>query len=41
VVHAYDLHDRFVCGLCHVPSRAGKTRAARAERDDAAAPALH
>ncbi|MGE0557177.1 MAG: flagellar transcriptional regulator FlhC [Burkholderiales bacterium] len=26
VVHAMDLHDRFVCGLCHVPSRAGKTR---------------
>lgn len=26
VVHAMDLNDRFVCGLCHVPSRAGKTR---------------
>ena len=31
VVHAYDLHDRFICGLCHVPSRAGKTRKAREE----------
>jgi flagellar transcriptional activator FlhC len=31
VGHAYDLHDRFVCGLCHVPARAGKTKAARAE----------
>lgn len=26
VVHAMDLHRNFVCGLCHVPSRAGKTR---------------
>ncbi len=26
VVHAMDLHEHFVCGLCHVPSRAGKTR---------------
>lgn len=26
VVHTLDLYDRFVCGLCHVPSRAGKTR---------------
>jgi hypothetical protein len=36
-----DLAHQFVCGICHVPSRAGKTRAARAERDDAAAHALH
>jgi len=28
VTHAMDLHDDFVCGLCHMPSRAGKTRAA-------------
>ncbi|MCZ7563117.1 MAG: flagellar transcriptional regulator FlhC [Burkholderiales bacterium] len=31
VAHAYDLHERFVCGLCHVPARAGKTKAAREE----------
>lgn len=28
VVHAQDLHHRFVCGLCDVPSRAGKSRPA-------------
>ena len=28
--HTYDLHDHFVCGMCHMPSRAGKTRRARA-----------
>ncbi len=30
VVHAMDLHRGYVCGLCHVPSRAGKTRQAAA-----------
>jgi flagellar transcriptional activator FlhC len=25
VVHSNDLHGRYVCGLCHMPSRAGKT----------------
>jgi len=30
VVHSNDLHARYVCGLCHVPSRAGKTNKARA-----------
>jgi flagellar transcriptional activator FlhC len=30
VVHAYDLTKGYVCGLCNVPSRAGKTKA-RAE----------
>ena len=30
VVHSNDLHTRYVCGLCHVPSRAGKTNKARA-----------
>lgn len=35
VNHAHELHDDFVCGLCHMPSRAGKTRAA-AERVAAA-----
>ncbi len=32
VVHTYELVDDYVCGLCNMPSRAGKTRAA-AERD--------
>lgn len=26
VVHSYELVDNYVCGLCHMPSRAGKTR---------------
>lgn len=26
VADAYDLTDDYVCGLCHVPARAGKTR---------------
>jgi flagellar transcriptional activator FlhC len=26
VVHTYDLVEDYVCGLCHMPSRAGKTR---------------
>lgn len=26
VVHQLDLHDNYVCGLCHMPSRAGKTK---------------
>ena len=26
IAHTMDLHDDFVCGMCHVPSRAGKTR---------------
>lgn len=30
VVHTHDLHERFVCGLCAPPSRAGKTRKAAA-----------
>lgn len=30
VVHALDLHSGYVCGLCNVPSRAGKGR--KAER---------
>ena len=28
ISHTMDLHDHFVCGMCHVPSRAGKTRKA-------------
>jgi flagellar transcriptional activator FlhC len=41
VVHPDDLHDDYLCGLCHMPSRAGKTRKARealeAERHTVAA----
>ena len=29
VAHTHDLHEGFVCGLCHMPSRAGKTKAAK------------
>lgn len=29
VVHSYELTDHYVCGLCHMPSRAGKTATAR------------
>jgi len=31
VVHQLDLHDHYVCGLCHMPSRAGKTKKARSD----------
>ena len=30
ISHTMDLHDGYVCGMCHVPSRAGKTRKAAA-----------
>ena len=33
VMHAMDLHADYVCGLCHVPSRAGKTLKAKAEAE--------
>lgn len=33
VVHRLDLHNHYTCGLCHMPSRAGKTKKAK---DDAA-----
>jgi len=29
VVNAYDLNNNYVCNLCHVPSRAGKTKKAK------------
>lgn len=29
VVHRLDLHNHYTCGLCHMPSRAGKTKRAR------------
>jgi flagellar transcriptional activator FlhC len=31
IMHAMDLHKNYVCGMCHVPSRAGKTRKAAAK----------
>ena len=46
VVHTMDLHKGYVCGLCNVPSRAGKTRqaavaaAAAAEADAAISAAM-
>lgn len=33
VTHRDDLNEGFVCGLCNVPSRAGKTRAAKADAE--------
>lgn len=30
VAHSLDLHDHYVCGLCHIPNRAGKTARDRA-----------
>lgn len=30
VVHPDDLHDHYVCGLCNMPARAGKTRKSKA-----------
>jgi len=32
VVHTFELVDDYVCGLCNMPSRAGKTRQGVAER---------
>lgn len=32
VVHTFDLVDDYVCGLCNMPSRAGKTRQSAADR---------
>jgi flagellar transcriptional activator FlhC len=31
VVHKLDLHNHYTCGLCHMPSRAGKTKKAKEE----------
>ncbi|KIX65877.1 flagellar transcriptional regulator FlhC [Burkholderia pseudomallei] len=36
VAHAHDPHHGYVCGLCQPPSRAGKTRKAAAQGDQAA-----
>ena len=35
VTHAFEPTQRYVCGLCHVPSRAGKTRKAQPEETEA------
>src|SRR5450830_1858100 len=41
VVHRLDLHQDYLCGLCHMPSRAGKTKKAKdAMAFAAAAPML-
>lgn len=32
VTHTYELDHQFVCGLCNLPSRAGKTKKASEER---------
>ena len=29
VAHANELYDNYVCGICHPPARAGKTKAAK------------
>lgn len=29
VTHTDDLHDNYVCGICHPPARAGKTKASK------------
>jgi flagellar transcriptional activator FlhC len=29
VVNAYDLNENYLCNLCHIPSRAGKTKKAK------------
>lgn len=37
VVHKLDLHNDYTCGLCHMPSRAGKTKKAKEEAASATA----
>ena len=42
VTHTNELTDDYVCGLCHMPSRAGKTRAAgRGPDEEEDSPILH
>jgi flagellar transcriptional activator FlhC len=36
VLHTMDLHNDYVCGLCNVPSRAGKTRNRNTVKDSPA-----
>lgn len=40
VTHINELHGHYVCGICHPPARAGKTRAAKQAALDIAAAAL-
>ncbi len=40
VAHVNELHENFVCGICHPPARAGKTRAAKQAALDIAASVL-
>jgi flagellar transcriptional activator FlhC len=35
IVNALDLNADYLCGLCHMPSRAGKTRKAKDAREAA------
>ncbi len=37
VTHGLDLNAHYQCGLCHMPSRAGKTRKSREQAGEAAA----
>ena len=41
VMRTDDLADKFVCGLCHMPSRAGKTKAARTQTAQSALTLVH
>ncbi|WP_096663680.1 flagellar transcriptional regulator FlhC [Polaromonas sp. AET17H-212] len=40
VVNPLEVRSKYICGLCHMPSRAGKTRKAREEADHAVAAGL-
>ena len=40
VAHAYDPTQGYVCGLCHMPARAGKTRRAAVEAAESASAAV-
>jgi flagellar transcriptional activator FlhC len=33
VVNAYDLNEKYLCNLCHIPSRAGKTKKAKKAKE--------
>jgi flagellar transcriptional activator FlhC len=37
VAHSQDITTGMVCGICQPPSRAGKTKAAKAAREESAA----
>jgi flagellar transcriptional activator FlhC len=40
VVHSLDLNQGYTCGLCHMPSRAGKTKKSREAQASVARPSL-